>query len=117
DFEINNCLLKGSLDVQITVTRGKLIFGIPKVLSGRYPFLRDVLFSYAIDEFENLTEPQQVHLHTLVREKESPTTFRIGARSYGVKTQKTNSGGEENQADSEFQEIHLDLEFREHKSQ
>ncbi|MBZ9677811.1 hypothetical protein [Mesorhizobium sp. ES1-1] len=117
DFEINNCLIKGSLDVQITATRGKLVFGIPKVLSGRYTFLRDVLFSYDIDEFENLTDPQQVHVNTLLREKEPPTTFRIGARSYGVKTQKTNSGGEENQADSEYREIHLDLEFREHKSQ
>ncbi|WP_152599694.1 hypothetical protein [Hoeflea sp. BAL378] len=116
DFEINNCLLKGSLDVKITATRGKLLFGIPKVLSNRYPFLANVLFSYDIDEFENLTEPQQVHVNTLLREKEPPTTFRIGARSYGVRTQRTNSGGEENQPDSEFQEIHLDMEFREHKS-
>lgn len=117
DFEINNCLLKGSLDVTITATRGKLVFGIPRVLSTRYAFLQDVLFSYDIDEFENLTETQQVHVNTLVREKEPPTTFRIGARSYGVKTQKTNSGGEENQVDSEFREIRLDFEFREHKAQ
>ena len=115
DFEINNCLLTGSIDVQITATRGKLIFGIPHILAQRYAFLREVLFSYDIDEFENLTESQQIHINTLVREKEQPTTFRIGSRTYGVRTHMTNSGGEENLTDSEYQEIHLDYEFRTHK--
>lgn len=117
DFEINNCLLKGSLDVQITATRGKLIFGIPDILAKRYSFLSDVLFAYDIDEFENLTEPQQIHVNTLIREREPPTTFRIGSRTYGVRTHMTNSGGEANLSDSEFQEIQLDFEFRSHKAQ
>lgn len=117
DFEINNCLLKGSLDVDITVTRGKLIFGIPAVLAKRYSFLSDVLFAYDIDEFENLTEDQQVHVNTLIREREPPATFRVGSRTYGVRTHMTNSGGEANLPDSEFQEIQLDFEFRSHKSQ
>lgn len=116
DFEINNCLLTGKLEVEISATRGKLIFGIPEVLSQRYAFLREVLFSYDIDEFENLTEAQQVHVNTLVREKEPPTTFRIGARTYGVRTYMTNSGGEENVADSEYRAIYLDFEFRNHKN-
>lgn len=117
DFEINNCLLKGSVDVHITVTRGKLIFGIPDVLAKRYSFLSDVLFAYDIDEFENLTEDQQIHVNTLIREREPPTTFRIGSRTYGVHTHMTNSGGEANLSDSEFQEIQLDFEFRSHKTQ
>ena len=116
DFEINNCLLSGTLNVQITATCGKLIFGIPQILTQRYAFFRGVLFSYYIDEFENLTRSQQVHVNTLVRENEQPTTFRIGSRTYGVRTQMTNSGGEENLADSEYQKIHLDYEFRAHKS-
>lgn len=117
DYEINNCLLKGGIDVKIVATRGKLIFGIPKILSIRYEFLRDVLFAYDVDEFENLTESQQVHVNTLVREKEPPTTFRIGSRTYGVKTLRTNSAGEENQVDSEFSQISLDMQAREHKNQ
>ncbi len=117
DYEINNCLLKGSLDVQITATRGKLIFGIPDVFAKRYSFLSDVLFAYDIDEFENLSEYQQIHINTLIREREPPTTFRIGSRTYGVRTHMTNSGGEANLSDSEFQEIQLDFEFRSHKPQ
>jgi len=115
DFEINNCILSGSLDVEITSTRGKLIFGIPQTLARRYTFLREVLFSYHIDEFENLTKSQQIHVNTLIREKEQPTTFRIGSRTYGVLTHLTNSGGEENQPESEHKEIHLDYEFRIYK--
>ena len=117
DSEINNCLLKGTLDVEITATRGKLIFGIPEVLASRYSFLNDVLFAYDIDEFENLTDNQQIHVNTLIRERERPTTFRIGSRTYGVRTHMTNSGGEANVSGSEYQEIQLDFEFRDHKKQ
>lgn len=112
DYEINNCLLTNNLDVRITATRGKLLFGIPQVLARRYDFLRNVLFCFDVDEFENLTEAQQIHINTLVREKEQPTTFRIGARTYGVRTHMTNSGGEENIVDSEYRDIHLDYNFR-----
>ena len=78
DYEINNCLLKGSLNVEITATRGKLIFGIPALLARRYSFLSGILFSYDIDEFENLTEPQQRHVNTLVRERNHPPRFGSG---------------------------------------
>ena len=116
DSEINNCLLRGTLDVEISATRGKLVFGLPNILANRYSFLRDVLFAYDIDEFENLTESQQIHVNTLIREKEHPTTFRIGSRTYGVRTQLTNSGGEANLSGSEYNEIQMDYEFRNNKS-
>jgi hypothetical protein len=117
DFEVNNCLLRGRLDVEITVTRGKLIFGIPLVLSRRANGFREILVSYGVDEFENLSLAQQVHVNTLVREREAPTTFRIGARTYGIRTHLTNSAGEENLRHSEYQEVQLDKEYRERKAQ
>lgn len=117
DYEINNCLLKGGINVEIIATPGKLIFGIPRILADFIPFLKDVLFVYSVDEFENLTEPQQVHINTLYRERENPTTFRIGARTYGVKTYATNSAGEENIRNSEYIELRLDEKFRALKPQ
>lgn len=115
DFEVNNCLLRGKLDLEITATRGKLVFGIPSVMVRRYTQLKDVLISYDIDEFENLTFSQQVHVNTMLRERESPTTFRVGARTYGIRTHLTLSAGEENIRHSEYQELHLDREHRQRK--
>ncbi len=115
DFEVNNCVISGKIDVKILATRGRLVFGIPKLLAERYAFLRDVLFVYSIDEFENLTINQQKLINTLVREKELPSTLRIGSRLYGVKTNATDSAEEENLRNSEFEVLSLDQLFRTHK--
>jgi len=117
DYEINNCLLKGGISVEILSTPGSLIFGIPRILANQFAFLKDVLFVYAVDEFENLTSSQQIHINTLYRERENPTTFRIGARTYGVKTYATNSAGETNIRNSEYIELRLDEKFRELRPQ
>lgn len=117
DYEINNCLMNGGVKVEILATPGKLIFGIPRTFADSFDFLKDVLFVYSIDEFENLTESQQKHVNTLYRERENPTTFRIGARTYGIRTYATNSAGEENIRNSEFIELRLDEKFRELKPQ
>jgi hypothetical protein len=116
DFRVNNCVVSGKLEPQIVVTRGNLIFGIPKLIVERYPFLREVMFVYAIDEFENLTMEQQKFINTLVRERELPTTLRIGARLYGIKTWATGSADEENLLNSEYELLPLDERFRAHKS-
>ncbi|QOF72473.1 hypothetical protein IG197_05185 [Aminobacter sp. SR38] len=117
DYQINNCLITGVLDPDIILTAGNVIFGIPKIVSEKISFLRDVLFVYAIDEFENLTMAQQIHVNTIYREREPPSTFRIGARTYGIRTYGTNSAGEENLKDSEFTEIQLDSKLRELEAQ
>lgn len=117
DYEINNCLITGVLKPDIILTAGNIIFGIPKIVSDKISFMRDVLFVYAIDEFENLTTSQQVHVNTIYREREPPSTFRIGARTYGIRTYGTNSAGEENIKDSEFTEIQLDSKLRELETQ
>jgi hypothetical protein len=115
DFEVNNCVLTGTLNVEVLATRGRLIFGIPKIFAQRYSFLKDVLFVYSVDEFENLTFEQQKLVNTLVREKELPSTLRIGSRLYGVKTHATDSADEENLRNSEYEEVYLDQLFRKHK--
>jgi len=116
DYAVNNSIMTGTLNVEILVTRGKLIFGLPKVLASICEFLSSARFVYSIDEFENLTIEQQQVVNSLIRDKEIPATFRIGARLYGVKTQRTDGAEEENLKDSEYETIPLDRIFRNHKT-
>ena len=112
DLQINNCVLTGKLEAEILATRGKLIFGIPRVLSMAIEELGRVSFVYAIDELENLSSSQQRLINSLVRDRVLPSTFRIGARRYGIKTLRADASQEENLPDSEFEQIVLDDEFR-----
>lgn len=115
DFQINNCVMTDNINKEILTTRGKLVFGIPRIFQRRYKFLEHVSFIYAIDEFETLSDSQQKLFNSFVRDRELPTTFRIGVRLYGVKTYETDSDQEENIEDSEFERIVLDEEFRKAK--
>jgi hypothetical protein len=115
DGAINNSAITGSLPVHIAITRGELIFGIPRVLASSLPSLRDCLFLYLIDEFENLSEIQQKYVNTLLRERQSPSSFKIGARMYGVRTLSTYSAEEDNKEGSEFEILRLDTILRENE--
>jgi len=117
DFQVNNAAFTGEMLPRIAATRGRLIFGLPNAVSKVVPGLGDILYCYLLDEFENLTEQQQVHVNTLVRERESPATFKIGARQFGIRTHRTLSADEINVRDSEFDELRLDLRFRENQKQ
>lgn len=108
DGAVNNCGITQELDARIRVTRGRLIFGLPQLLGRDVPMLEGVQYVYLVDEFENLSESQQRYVNTLLREKEIPCTFKIGARLYGVKTYGTYSADEENKEGSEFEALHLD---------
>ncbi len=113
DLVVNNCAIKKNLeDITISITRGRMIFGIPKILDEKIPSLKQPLILYLIDEFENLTEQQQKYINTLIREKEPPCSFKIGARLYGIKTYDTYSGGEKNKEGSEFESLILDEVLR-----
>jgi hypothetical protein len=114
---VNNVSLTKTLDLRIHATPGSLVFGLPRILSDQIGILSQVSFLYLIDEFENLTDYQQVHINTLLRERQPPASFRIGGRLYGVKTQLTNSGDEENKEDSEFELINLDDRLRKNEIQ
>ncbi len=115
DYEINNCSVTGKINIgmEILVSPGKLIFGIPKVLRQKTGIFKNFQFIFLIDEFENLLEYQQQHINTLVREREAPVTFRVGARWYGVKTYKTFSGDEDIKEGSEYEKYIIDKIFRE----
>src|SRR5690606_31682 len=96
-----------------TVSPGRLIFGIPKILEGKVDVFKGFQFIFLIDEFENLAEYQQRYINTLVREREAPVTFRVGARWYGMKTYKTYSGDEDIKQGSEYEKYISDKMFRE----
>lgn len=114
DYEVNNCALTGDkiTDIKICATSGSLIFGIPKILEKELTFFKDIKFMYLLDEFENLSEPQQIYVNTLIREKQDPATFKIGTRLYGIKTYLTYSGGEELKEGSEYEIYNIDNVFR-----
>lgn len=114
DYTVNNISLTGGdmSSIKIRVTPGNLIFGIPKLLTNKIIKLRKCQFNYLLDEFENLTIEQQRYVNTLLREKEAPSTFKIGSRLYGVQTYETFSAGEENKQGSEYEVYNIDQVFR-----
>ena len=116
DVAINNYPYTNELDVFINTSRGSLIFGIPKVISSSVKELNSCQFVYLIDEFENFYESQQKYVHTLIREKKLPVTFRIGVRKYGVKTYETYCDGEINKIENEFKPVYLDDILRDNPS-
>jgi hypothetical protein len=117
DSEVNNLAFNrnGSFseDFKITIGSGKLIFGLPQILARTVPMFKDIQFLYLIDEYDNLEEYQQKYFNTLLREKEFPTTFKIGVRLYGMKTYQTFSGGEPIREGSEFELFNIDKFLRE----
>lgn len=112
DYAVNNAAFTDKIDAEILVTRGRLFFGLPKVICGSIDFLKHVNFVYLLDEFENFPVSRQIFINTLLREREGPTAFRIGSRLYGRRTLQTLSGGERNLRDSEYEELFLDERFR-----
>lgn len=115
DLAVNNAALTRELvGLRIRATRGRLVFGAPQSFANRVPGLKDVRVVYLIDELENLTESQQEYVNTLIREKKLPCTFKVGARLYGFRTQRTLSAGEENRLGSEYEQILLDEQLRVH---
>ena len=98
-------------DLTLQTFRGALAFGLPLALREHYPPLKDTMFLYLLDEFENFTEVQQRYIQTLVREKTVGVSFVIGVRTYGLRTLQTLSAGEENKRGSEFDEIDLDRRY------
>jgi hypothetical protein len=116
DRIIANIIFQPTFDIRIRVTPGKLIFGIPKILSRKIASFRRLVFSYQLDEFEILSEVQQRHINTLIRDRSLPSTFRIGGRLWSIKTRSTFANNEENKEGSEFETWYLDRRFRQSKA-
>ena len=112
DVAINNAALTRRLDASVQLTPGRLVFGLPRIVAHEVPQLREVQVLYLIDELENLSADQQRYVNTLLREKERPASFKIGARLYGVRTYETYSAGETNREGSEYEMVLLDEHLR-----
>lgn len=112
DVAVNNYPFSESLEVDIATSPGELVFAVPEILTEYIPELEGVLFSYFIDEFENLADHHQRYINTLIREKRLPCSFKIGSRLYGIKTYETYSAGETNKVGSEYDRLHLDSILR-----
>ena len=112
DVCINDLVFGGSLEFSIRSSPGRIVFGFPQTIKSTLEIFSSTQFSYCVDEYENFLKYQQECVNTLIREREPPVTFRIGARSYGFKSRNTNSAGEEIRAGSEYNELRLDDRLR-----
>jgi hypothetical protein len=110
DYEVENCVFNddNKLHIDILISPAKITYGLPLIMTQCVPFFKDKLFLYLIDELENISMHQQKLIQTLIREKNTACSFRIGARLYGVRTYKTLGSGEENREGSEFEQVVLD---------
>lgn len=110
DWAVNNAAHSGNLDVVVRSNPGELIFATAAAVS-TLPGLENVTISFLADEYENLTEEQQVYFNTLIREKEAPATFLVGGRSWGIRTFETLSAGEVNKKGSEYELYPIDSAY------
>jgi hypothetical protein len=117
DLAVNNAALTRRLDgVLVRSAPGQLPLTVPRAMARHFTPAGGLIWLYLLDELENLTERQQWYVQTLLREKELPTSFMVGARSYGFRTTKTLSADEENREGSEFELRPLDGFFLQHKT-
>jgi hypothetical protein len=117
DYEVENCIFNSDnkLHIDILISPSKITYQLPQIIKEYISFFKDKIFLYLIDELENISENQQRLIQTLIREKNTACTFRIGARLYGIKTYETLGSGEENKEGSEFEQVVLDDFLRKNK--
>lgn len=114
DFAVNNSSRSGQpVDITITFSAGRLVFGLPTLIASVVPELGETLFVYLIDEVENFTEDQQRFLNSLIRYRSGNATIKLGARLYGVKTYETLGSREPIKRDAEYERVELDRLLRE----
>ena len=118
DSVVNNSRLRGERPLfDITFSAGRLVFGIPELVSRHAPAFNDVLFVYLIDEVENLTADQQRFLNSLIRYRRGSATIRVGGRLYGMKTLETTGSGEPIRSGAEYERVVLDEILRDQPQQ
>lgn len=118
NYSINNFWYEGKNmpECEILFSAPALTYGIPKLLKEKVNFFKDKYILYLIDELENFSESQQELIQTIIREKPTACTIRIGARLYGVRTYYTLGKVEENRPGSEFTPVVLDDFLRSHSN-
>lgn len=110
----NSAITRDVSQLRINFRSGSLVFDLPDLISSCFLELGNPNYLFLIDELENFTDSQQIFINTLIRYRRGRTTFRIGARLYGVKTYRTLGSGEHIRQGAEYQEIRLDDILREH---
>lgn len=113
DLAINNCFTDQPPETQVLCSRGALIFGIPKLLASSIPeVFEGITFTWLLDEYEHFHATAQRYINTLIREKQQPTTFKVGVRLWGIYTYETFSNEEVLKKESEYEELQLDQRLR-----
>ena len=112
DLAINNAALTQRLEAKVQLSPGRLVFGLPRIVADEVRQFSGIQVLYLIDELENLSKDQQRYVNTLLREKERPASFKVGARLYGIRTYETYSAGELNREGSEYEMVPLDEHLR-----
>jgi len=115
DYQVNNAAFSRTVNVQLRTSRGKLIFGLPKIIAAAVPACAKLTFLYLIDEYENFDSEAQKYFNTLIREKEQPVSFKIGVKLFGLRTFKTLSGNEDLKQGSEWEKLTLDADLRDNQ--
>ena len=115
DHQIGMASFRRSIEPLITVRHGQLIFGIPQKMAEHVPCLKGIMFTFFIDEYEHFFADLQKHVNTLIRERENPVTFKVGARPHGMHTYQTWGGNEELKQGSDYELLNLDAVLREAK--
>lgn len=118
EFEIQNFLFQGKNcpDVVIQFRNAAISYEYPNILNKFVPFFSNKKILYLIDELENFSISQQYLIQSLLREKPTTCTYRIGARPYGIRTYSIMNGLEENHDGSEFVKFNLDDFLRQKES-
>ena len=83
-YEIHNFLLLGKSQPQVDISLniGALTYGIPNLLKKTVSFFKKKHILFLVDEYENFSEQQQQVMMTLLREKPTSCSIRIGTRPY-----------------------------------
>ena len=114
DREINNAIFDGRPPaVSLGTVPGEPLLSYPELITDHFRALSDVRLSYLLDELENVEEPHQRFIQTLIREKRPGMSLIVGSRTYGVRTLATLTSREPNRAGAEFIEVPLDELMRE----
>ena len=110
EFEVHNFLFQGKdrPNVKIQFKKATISYEYPNILNKSVPFFSNKKILYLIDELENFSKSQQCLIQTLLREKPTTCTYRIGTRPYGIRTYFIMNGLEENHDGSEFVKLNLD---------
>jgi hypothetical protein len=117
DSKVNMASFRQPITPQYIVTPGRLTFGIAQVLESHIPCLSGIQFTLFIDEYEHLYAEQQKNINTLIRERENPVSFKVGARLHGMRTYQTWGGDEELKEGSDYELLNLDAELRKKDAQ